>query len=88
MRGVVRNRRARLTIPFASPKQPDIDVECVVDTGFTDYLTLLPAQIHQLGLSFSHNIRVRLADGTITSVRVYDAVVRWHGSEVHASVIE
>lgn len=88
MRGEVRNRRAQLNITLVAPLNTHVDIECVVDTGFTDYLTLPASEIARLGLPFSHDIRARLADGTTAVMRVFDAVIRWHGNEMPISVFE
>ena len=61
----------------------------VLDTGFTGELTLPPALIANLGLSYVTHQRVVLADGGAYRVRVYTADILWGDDQrtilVHAS---
>lgn len=51
----------------------------VLDTGFTEYLTLSPDAIAKLGLQHAHTAQVVLGDGSEVQVPVYRAEVLWHG---------
>ena len=55
-----------------------INFNAVLDTGFTAYLTLSPAQVAQLGLVQVHTATVVLGDGSETSVPVYRGEIQWH----------
>jgi clan AA aspartic protease len=52
-------------------------VDAVVDTGFTGFLCLAPAQIAALGLPWVCQIRALLADGSVQMIDVYLAAVIW-----------
>ena len=67
----------RLTIWDASG-QPH-DVEVIVDTGFNGFLTLPPARIATLGLSWLCRQQALLADGSVQVFDVHVASVDWHG---------
>lgn len=54
------------------------DREAVVDTGFTDHLTLPPGIIRSLTLPWRGFVEVELADGNTAALGVYDARVFWH----------
>ncbi len=56
------------------------DVETVVDTGFTDFLTLPLAQVVALGLAFVRYESVVLGDGSTVAIPVHEAMVLWHGA--------
>jgi clan AA aspartic protease len=60
----------------------------VIDTGFSEYLTLPPDQIAALGLSYRTSTQVILADGTIVALKVYSANVVWDGKPRQVSVHE
>jgi len=57
----------------------EIEVDAVLDTGFTEYLSLPPSLIATLGLPYVTLDRVMLADGSIIQSRVYEAAVLWDG---------
>ena len=41
------------------------DIEAVVDTGFTDFLTLPPALVDELGLPQALNLRSRISNSRL-----------------------
>jgi clan AA aspartic protease len=59
----------------------EIEVDAVLDTGFTEYLSLPPSLIALLALPYVTLDRVMLADGSIVRSRVYEARVVWEGQE-------
>ncbi len=65
------------------------DVEAVVDSAFTRWLTLPSALIRALELLLVTNIQLALADGSVVAFDVYDAIMIWDGGhrtiEVDAS---
>jgi clan AA aspartic protease len=67
----------RLTVRDAGG-QPH-DVEVVIDTGFNGFLTLPPALVAALGLSWLCRQQGQLADGSILPFDVYVATVDWDG---------
>lgn len=74
-----------LTIRGAT-EQGKADV--VLDTGFTGELTLPPAAITALALPLDHYRPATLADGSITLMTVYKAVVEWDGTARSVDVLE
>ena len=58
--------------------QPQV-VEAVIDTGFNGFLTLPPALIAVLGLTWLCRQQGQLADGSIQTFDVYVATVDWDG---------
>jgi predicted aspartyl protease len=63
-------------------------VETVIDTGFSDYLTLPPDEIAALQLSYSGISDFTLADGSDASFRVYTATALWDGIDRPIFVLE
>ncbi len=57
------------------------EIEAVIDTGFTGFLTVTPALAAELGLDFRGTGRATLADGSEVTFDVYDVAVLWDGQE-------
>ena len=57
----------------------ELEVEAVIDTGFSGFLTLPSALAATLGLAFDGVGWAVLADGTEARFDVYDATLRWDG---------
>lgn len=75
MRGVTIRRQATLPVTFHLPGQPDFTLEFVVDTGFTDFLTLPSAAVTAMRLPFSHQETAGLADGSTIRLDVHTATI-------------
>lgn len=63
-----------------------VEVDAVVDTGFSDYLTLPIEIIEALELPIMDNIWIQLADGSHSAVDVYDARIRLEDEWIGANV--
>jgi clan AA aspartic protease len=61
------------------PRGESSEIEAVVDTGFTSYLTLPPEVISTLGLTWKNQGRGILADGSECLFDVYWGRVIWDG---------
>jgi clan AA aspartic protease len=57
------------------------EIEAVVDTGYTGWITLPPMVIAALNLSWRNFGRGILADGSVSLFDVYQAKVVWHGRD-------
>lgn len=55
------------------------DIEAVVDTGFTGFLSLPSGMVVDLGLPFLNASQATLADGSEVTLSVYRAAVLWDG---------
>lgn len=62
------------------------DAVALVDTGFTDHLTLPPSVIAALGLTKVSEGTATLADGTATVFDVFEGWVDWHGTRKRVPV--
>ena len=81
MVGRVESLHALLPIPLRLHGQPNLSIEFVVDSGFTDYLTLPPAAVEAIGLPFLYDLPINLANDSDVTVPVYQATILWHGIE-------
>lgn len=55
------------------------DARAVIDTGFTDWLTLPPDVVEYLGLPVRGSVDVELADGSVERLPIHRVMVSWHG---------
>src|SRR5438067_769059 len=58
--GHVVAHRVLVNVPLQTPNQPEVEVACVIDTGFTGFLTLPPAIVAALNLPFLRRISANL----------------------------
>ena len=70
---------AVVNLALLGPSGQTWQVDAVVDTGFSLFLTLRPATVRDLGLAFIGANRVVLADGSEITVEVCPVTVRWNG---------
>jgi clan AA aspartic protease len=57
------------------------DLQAVVDTGFSGYLTLSPAEIAALQLPFRQQQMYRVGDNRQVTFDVYRGIIDWEGQE-------
>lgn len=74
---VTSNREAVIQALVRGAHGQEAEVEAVIDTGFTGFLTLPARLIAMLGLSFAGTTRAALADGSEVSMDVFEATVLW-----------
>ena len=80
IRGVVNARReAIVPLRVRGPGGTELDVDAVVDSGFTSSLTLPAAVVAALGLARQSGGGAVLADGSIRQFDIYAADVAWGG---------
>lgn len=80
MTGHVSNRQALLPVTFRLPDRPDLTLQFVVDTGFTDFLTLPSTAVAALDLPFLHRVSADLADDSTVELAVHAAAIVWNGT--------
>jgi clan AA aspartic protease len=76
--GTVVNLQPQIGIILCLPGNPNIEIKCVVDTGFEGFLTLPPTAILELGLAYVTRIKANLADNSNISTNVYLATILWN----------
>jgi clan AA aspartic protease len=70
---------ARISLMVVGAESRQQQVDAVVDTGFTGYLTLQPSIIAALQLTWLGREQGVLADGSLDLFDVYRATVNWGG---------
>lgn len=85
--GTVVGLQARINLILCLSQSSNIEIECVVDTGFEGYLTLPSALITELGLPYLARIDANLADNSNVAVNVYSATILWKGTEHDVAVL-
>ena len=68
---------AVVTLTVQGPTGQSREIEAVIDTGFSGFLTLPTAIVRELGLLYQYRGRAILADGSEAFFHVYDANVLW-----------
>ena len=77
--GVVKYGEGRVRLKVIGAQGRELEVEAVIDTGFTASLSLPSALIQSLGLRWQTVDRVLLADGSTSIFDVYEGKVEWDG---------
>ncbi len=78
--GVVNaNHEAIISLPLRGPTGQTREIEVVIDTGYSGFLTLPPTLVEELGLPFQHRGRAFLANGSVEAFNIHDVTVLWDG---------
>ena len=72
-----------VTLTVQGPSGQTSEIEAVIDTGFTGFLTLPPGLISELGLPFLAANRATLADGSEVTFPSYVVAVLWGGQTIY-----
>lgn len=70
---------AVVTLPLQDPEGRTRDIEAVVDTGYSGFLTLPPGFVEEIGLPFAYFGHAVLANDTEVDFDVHFATVLWDG---------
>jgi clan AA aspartic protease len=85
--GTVIGLQARVGIVLYVTGLAEVEIECVVDTGFEGALTLPVELINKLGLPYLTEINANLADNTNVVTNVYRATILWKAVEREVAVL-
>lgn len=77
--GIVQAREPLIRLTVHGARGHQHEIEAVVDTGYTGWLTLPPEVIAALNLRWLTFGRGILADGSVSAFDVYQAKVVWDG---------
>lgn len=75
----VTDGQARIHLKVIGPQGQEQEVEALLDTGYSEFLTLAPALAATLGLPWRKVDQTILADGSECFFDVYDGQVMWDG---------
>ena len=78
---VIAAREAKIWLRFTGTSGIILDIEAVIDTGFTSACALPRDCVDALGLSQVMTDEVTLADGCSVPADVFEGTVLWHGEE-------
>jgi clan AA aspartic protease len=84
---VTSSREAVVRVLVRGAPAQEAQIEAVIDTGFTGFLTLPAQLIATLALSFAGTTRAALADGSEVPMDVFDAIVLWDNQERRVVVL-
>ena len=87
---VVANQGPFISIVLRDAGGSEHSLAAIVDTGFTDWLTLPRSVIAAMGLVYDEETKAILADGTIRALPSYQATIIWDGQprEVFVNELE
>ena len=77
---------AVVTLSLQGPDGQAQDIDAVVDTGYSGFLTLPTTLVTELGLPFAYIGRAFLANDDEVSFDVHDVTVLWDGQPRHIKV--
>jgi clan AA aspartic protease len=77
--GMVKGREPLIRLTICGFRGRRQEIEAVVDTGYTGWLTLPPTIIRSLHLPWRSFGRGTLADGSVSLFDVYQGKVLWDG---------
>ena len=81
------DREAEIPLEIKGADGHKTEIKAVIDTGFTDYLTLPPETITSLRLVFRELSEFVLANGNLAAFESYTATVIWDGAEKSVMVL-
>jgi clan AA aspartic protease len=87
MIGEIVNLHALIAIPFLVPTGNYQDIECVIDTGFSGFLTLPPQDVATLQLPLVFYTQAHLADHSEVRLPVYEGTILWNDTEINVNVL-
>lgn len=83
---VTPSREAVIPIELLQPGGASVEAEAVIDTGFTEFLTVPPELVVSLGLPFQTSMSMEFGDGRVGIMAVHEAMILWHGDELTVPV--
>ena len=76
---VTQSREAIVRVKVHGPQDLEPEIDTILDTGFTEYLTLSQAWVATLALTHVFTDAVTLADGSRIAVDLYECTAVWDG---------
>ncbi len=77
------NHEAVVSLSLQGPEGQSREVEAVIDTGYSGYLTLPPSLVAELGLPYVFSSSATLADDTEVAFPVHRVTALWDGRQRH-----
>ena len=77
--GTVKSDEGSIRLTVKGPQGQSREIEAIIDTGYSELLSLPPAIVKNLNLRWRSLDRSTLADGSDCLFDIYEAVVIWDG---------
>ena len=77
--GIIKAREPRIRVTVTGRRGRTQEIDAVVDSGYTGWLTLPSDVIEELELPWRTFARATLADGSVSYFDVYQAKIFWDG---------
>lgn len=77
--GTVQVYEGRIRLKVRGSQKREQEIEAVIDTGYTEWLSLPPTFVASLGLHWKTSGRAILADGSECEFDIYRGAVLWDG---------
>jgi clan AA aspartic protease len=87
IQGTIVNLQAKINVVLRLAPGQELEIGCVVDTGFSGFLTLPSIAVERLGLPYLININANLADHSSVKTNVHAATIVWNGQERNITVL-
>jgi clan AA aspartic protease len=87
MQGTVIDRRPMIPLDLLAPDGQQVEIEAVLDTGFSGFLSLPVPLVNALALPFLNYFRAFLADGSSVRLSVHAAAILWDDDERDVEVL-
>jgi clan AA aspartic protease len=85
--GIVIGRQPQLKVVLRIADYPDLEIGCVIDTGFEGALTLPISAVEKLQLPVVARINANLANDENVVTSVHRATIVWDGAEIEVPVL-
>ncbi|NUN97785.1 MAG: clan AA aspartic protease [Candidatus Omnitrophica bacterium] len=77
--GISTNLDALLRLTLLGPDGGDYQIDSVIDTGFSGYLTLPRAVVSKMNFPWIGRAEALLADGSVATFDIHRGIVSWDG---------
>ena len=77
------NHEALVTLSLRGPEEQSLEVNAVIDTGYSGSLTLPPVLVAELELPYAFSGKATLADDTVVGFRVHRVTALWDNKLRH-----
>ncbi len=85
--GIVFGRQPQIKVVLRTVDYPDLEIGCVIDTGFEGALTLPMLVVEKLKLPYVARINVNLANDENFVTSVHRATIIWDDAELDVPVL-
>ena len=79
---------ARISVAVAGPSMEFREVEAVIDTGFSGWLTLPAAAVREMNLPAYRIQQMRIANNRTILMTTFRAVAQWQGRQIDILVYQ